>query len=132
MAYDEGLAERLREFFAGRDDVIEKKMFGGIAFMLRGKMCVGIVNETLMARVGPEQYDNALKQAHVRKMDFTGRPLKGFIYVDPEGFESDDDLKRWVSISEQFVTRLAAGIRGRGKSNEKSASKSPRKASKKR
>ena len=65
MAYDEGLAERLRECFSGNESVVEKRMFGGIAFMLRGKMCVGIVNDTLMARVGPDQYDDALKQPHL-------------------------------------------------------------------
>jgi len=97
MAYDEGLVERLREIFEDRRDVNEKKMFGGIAFMVRGHMCCGVVGETLMARVGPDEYDQALKTRHVREMDFTGKPMKGFIYIDPEGFESDQDLRYWVA-----------------------------------
>ncbi|MFQ5589509.1 MAG: TfoX/Sxy family protein, partial [Nitrospiria bacterium] len=85
MAYDEGLAERLREIFIDRQGLVEKKMFGGIAFMLCGHMCCGIVNETLMARVGPDQYAAALAHPHAREMDFTGRPMKGLVYIDPEG-----------------------------------------------
>ena len=97
MAYDEGLVERLREIFEDRRDVNEKKMFGGIAFMVRGHMCCGVVGETLMARIGPDEYDQALNKKHVREMDFTGKPMKGFIYIDPEGFESDQDLRYWVA-----------------------------------
>ena len=106
MAYDEGVAQRLREVFADRIDVVEKKMFGGIAFMLSGHMCCGVIGETLMVRVGPQQYDAALTRPHVREMDFTGKPLKGFVYVEPEGFESDADLEQWVSVSEDFVDSL--------------------------
>jgi TfoX/Sxy family transcriptional regulator of competence genes len=106
MAYDEGLFERLREIFEDRRDVEEKKMFGGIAFMVRGHMCVGIVGETLMARIGPDEYDKALKKKHVREMDFTGKPMKGFIYIDPEGFESDKDLRYWVALSETYAKSL--------------------------
>jgi TfoX/Sxy family transcriptional regulator of competence genes len=106
MPYDEGVAERIRELFADRRDVEEKKMFGGIAFMLRGHMCVGVVNEVLMVRVGPDQYDAALKRPYARKMDFTGKPMKGFLYVDPAGFESDDQLRDWVGLCEGFVKTL--------------------------
>ncbi|MDH3376922.1 MAG: TfoX/Sxy family protein [Gammaproteobacteria bacterium] len=106
MAYDEGVAQRLREEFADRIDVAEKKMFGGIAFMLSGNMCCGVIGETLMARVGAEQYEKALSQSHVREMDFTGKPLTGFVYVEPEGFESDTELQRWVSACENFVDSL--------------------------
>ena len=106
MAYDEGLAERLREIFADRYDIDEKKMFGGIAFMLHGHMCCGIVNDTLMARVGPDQYDTALRRPHAREMDFTGKAMKGFVYVDPTGFESDEDLRTWVALCESFVNSL--------------------------
>lgn len=108
MAYDQGLAERLREAFSTRKDVTEKKMFGGIAFMVSGNMCCGIVNDTLMARVGPDQYEAALKRPHTRKMDFTGKPLKGFVYVAPDGIESDEDLAGWVKRSLDFVTSLPA------------------------
>ena len=106
MAYDEGIAERLREVFDDRPDVAEKKMFGGIAFMMRGHMCCGIVDDKLMARVGPEQYDEALARPHARKMDFTGRSMKGFVYVAPEGFDADDDLRPWVATCEAFVRSL--------------------------
>jgi TfoX/Sxy family transcriptional regulator of competence genes len=106
--YDEGLAERLRECFADRKDVTEKKMFGGLAFMVSGNMCCGVINDTLMARVGPDRYAAALKRPHARKMDFTGRPMKGLVYVAPEGFESDSDLADWVKLSLDFVATLPA------------------------
>jgi len=106
MAYDEGLAQRLREIFADSYDIDEREMFGGIAFMLHGHMCCGIVKDTLMARVGPEQYATALQSQHAREMDFTGKTMKGFVYVDPIGFESDDDLRSWVALCERFVNSL--------------------------
>ena len=106
MSYDEGVVERLREALAGRKDVTEMKKFGGIAFMVSGNMCCGVVDDTLMARVGPDQYEAALKKPHARKMDFTGKPLKGFVYVAPEGFESDDDLVYWVRLCVGFVATL--------------------------
>ena len=106
MAYDEGVAQRLREVFADRTDVIEKKMFGGIAFMVRGNMCCGVVGEELMTRVGPEQYEDALKEPYAREMDFTGKPMNGFIYVGVQGFASDKDLASWVERCEQFVSTL--------------------------
>jgi hypothetical protein len=108
MAYDEGVAQRLREVFADRTDVIEKKMFGGIAFMVRGNMCCGVVGEELMARVGPEQYEDALKEPYAREMDFTGKPMNGFIYVGVQGFAADADLQAWVARCERFVSMLPA------------------------
>ena len=106
MAYDDGLAERIREIFNGSLDVEEKKMFGGLAFMVRGNMCCGVKDDLLMARVGPEQYSKALKRRHAREMDFTGKPLKGFIYVDTQGIENDRDLKLWVGLCQGFVRSL--------------------------
>ena len=106
MAYDKWLAERLRGIFADRYDSDEKQMFGGIAFMLHGHMCCGIVKDTLMARVGPDQYAAALERQHAREMDFTGKAMKGFVYVDPPGFESDEDLRSWVALCERFVNSL--------------------------
>jgi TfoX/Sxy family transcriptional regulator of competence genes len=106
MAYDEGTAQRLREVFGERKDVTEKKMFGGIAFMVRGNMCCGVIGETLMARVGPELYKQALTRSHAREMDFTGKPIKGFVQVDPAGFESEKDLKSWVDLCEAFMKTL--------------------------
>ena len=71
--------------------------------MVSGNMCCGVVNDTLMARVGPDQYEAALRRPHARKMDFTGKPMKGFVYVAPEGFESDDDLAFWVRLCTEYV-----------------------------
>ncbi len=106
MAYDEGLAERIREQFQDRDDVVEKKMFGGLCFMVSDHMCCGIVDDVLMARVGPEQYEPSLQPRYAREMDFTGKPLKRMVYVDPDGFESDQDLVRWLDLCLKFVTAL--------------------------
>lgn len=106
MAYDEGLAERLHDHFKNRLDVNVKKMFGGLCFMVADHMCCGIVNDTLMARVGPENYESCLKKKHVSEMDFTGRPLRGFVYVAPEGFEDDEDLRYWLDLCESFINTL--------------------------
>lgn len=106
MAFDEGTAQRLREYFRGRDDIVEKKMFGGIAFMHRGNMCCGVVNDILMARVGPDTYDEALARPHAREMDFTGKALTGFVYVDPGGFAEDSDLEAWLLLCQKFTTAL--------------------------
>jgi len=84
----------------------EKKMFGGIVFMVDGNMCIGIVKDRLMLRVGPDQYEELLKENHVLKMDFTGKPMRGFVYLQPEGFAEDDDLQRWINIALSFVRTL--------------------------
>ena len=106
MPFDEGLAERVREVLAEDRRIGEKKMFGGLAFLCRGYMFVGILGETLMARVGPAGYDQALSRPHVRPMDFTGRPMKGYVFVDPPGCEEDDDLAAWVDRCRRFVLSL--------------------------
>ena len=106
MAYDEGVAERLRELFVGRSDIAEKKMFGGIAFMHAGNMCVGILEDVLMARVGPSAYEEALGRPHAREMDFTGKAMQGFVFVDPAGFAEDADLQEWVALCEAFTGSL--------------------------
>ena len=108
MAYDEGLAERIANVLSGRSDVVEKKMFGGLCFMVSGNMACGIVKDELMARVGPDQYDDCLVEDHAREMDFTGRSLKGMIYVAPEGIDSDDELEKWVARCVDFVETLPA------------------------
>jgi TfoX/Sxy family transcriptional regulator of competence genes len=96
MAYDAGLAERIREALADRAGVTERRMFGGLAFMLDGHVFAGIVGSTLMARVGAAGEQAALARAHVRPMDFTGRPMKGYVYVDPEGIAEDLALCDWI------------------------------------
>ncbi|MEN8133123.1 MAG: TfoX/Sxy family protein [Pseudomonadota bacterium] len=106
MAYDEGLAERLREQFLIRSDVVEKKMFGGLCFMVSNHMCCGIVKDTLMARVGPDQYEMCLAKKYTREMDFTGKAMKGMVYVTSEGIESDKELAKWVDLCTNFVESL--------------------------
>ena len=106
MAFDEGLAERIRELLRDRKGVDERRMFGVLAFMLDGRMFVGILGDALMARVGPASYAKALAQKHVREMDFTGRPMKGYVFVAPEGIESDAALEGWVGRCAKFVETL--------------------------
>lgn len=108
MAYDEGLAQRIRETLAETTGVVEKKMFGGLCFMLRGNMCAGVSGDELMVRVGPDAYGEALALPHAREMDFTGKPLRGFVYVDPLGFESDEDLESWIERGARFARSLPA------------------------
>jgi TfoX/Sxy family transcriptional regulator of competence genes len=106
MAYDEGLAQRIRETVIDFPNVIEKKMFGGIVFMLNDYMFCGVIGDQLMARVGPDNYIAALTQPHVSKMDFTRREMKGYVYVDPLGIEGDNSLHYWVNICANFVRTL--------------------------
>lgn len=106
MAFDEGLAERIRDILRDRQDVEEKRMVGGLAFMVRGHMTVGINGDELMVRVGKDGHADALAQPHAREMDFTGRALKGFVYVGTEGIESDEALTAWVDRALDFVGTL--------------------------
>lgn len=106
MAFDEGLAQRVREAVEGRVAITERRMFGGLAFLVHGKMFVGISGSNLMARVGPERYRDALAQPHVREMDFTGKPMNGYVYVDPLGLERDDGLAAWVTWCVTYVEGL--------------------------
>lgn len=108
MAYDETLAGRIRQALAPRPDIDERKMFGGLAFLLRGNMCCGVVGDTLMLRLGKEGAAEALKEPHTRPMDFTGKPLKSMVYVDPEGIASLEELHRWVNRGADFAATLPA------------------------
>ena len=104
MAYDAVLAERIRTALHGRDDVVEKKMFGGLTFMVAGRMACGVVHDDLMVRVGPEWHDEAVAEPHARPMDFTGKPMRGMVYVAPAGIASDDDLRSWVDRAVSVAT----------------------------
>lgn len=106
MAYDQQLAERIRQYFSQRGNIVEKNMFGGLAFMLDGHMCVGTTDHRLMARVGPKHYEKALQEMYTTIMDFTGKPLKGFVYVEPEAITTDSALYKWIRHCEKFVQSL--------------------------
>jgi len=108
MAYDEGTAERLRDVFERIPFSSEKKMFGSLGFMVHGHMTCGVINDQLMVRVGKGQYEGALKKPFVKEMDFTGKALTGFVYVEPDGFESDEELENWVNLSVEYVLTLPA------------------------
>ena len=99
MAYNEHLAERIRQVLE-RERVVfeEKKMMGGLTFMVDDKMCIGIVKDDLMARVGPDAYEKALEKEGCREMNFTGRSMKGYVYVEPDAIDMEDDLKYWIQL----------------------------------
>lgn len=106
MAYDKGLAQRVREILQDSPNVEEKKMFGGLCFMVNRHMCCGVLDDKLMARVGPDRYENLLQKEHAQIMDFTGKPMKGMIYVEPEGLKSDNNLTEWVDACLNFIHTL--------------------------
>lgn len=106
MAYDELLADRIRRAVGPRPDVTEKRMFGGSAFLLNGKMFCGVIKHDLMVRVGPDRYEAALGEGHVRQMDFTGRPMRGYVFVGPGGCRTERAIKKWVERGTAFVATL--------------------------
>ena len=106
MAFNEELAARIRDALARKKGIVEKKMFGGVCFFLNGNMLVGVWREFLIARIGPDQGDDALLEPHVKKMDITGKPMKGWIMVEPEGVDDDDQLKYWIERATKFVKTL--------------------------
>jgi TfoX N-terminal domain len=106
MAYSESLAGRLRDALARQKGIVEKKMFGGVGFLLDGNMLVGVWKDSLIARVGPEQAEKGLREPDVHDFDITGRPMKGWVLVSPDGIESDRTLSNWVERSLRFVRTL--------------------------
>ena len=108
MAYDEKLAERIRSALSGKGEIAEKKMFGGICFLLQGKMCCGVLKDNFVARVDPNDSPAFLKESHVRPMDFTGRPMKGFLYVNQKALKSARELDRWIKRCLAFASSLPA------------------------
>jgi TfoX/Sxy family transcriptional regulator of competence genes len=106
MAYDEELAARIRRVFASRDDVEESRMFGGIAFLVNGHMVCGILKDELMVRVGPDSHDDALAKPHARKLDFTDRPMRGFVIVARDGISTQRALGAWIRRGLSFVETL--------------------------
>lgn len=110
MAYDEHLANRVRAAFSTRNDITERKMFGGLAFLCRSRMCCGIVGTDLMVRILDDEFDAVMRRRHVRPMDFTGKPLRGFVYVSPPGFRTSAGLRGWLSHAERFAEERAANL----------------------
>jgi TfoX/Sxy family transcriptional regulator of competence genes len=106
MAYDERLAARIRRILSSAAAVSERKMFGGIAFMVGGNMACGVIGDELMVRVGPDGHDDALAEPHVRIMDFTHRPIRGMVYVGVPAIKSDADLERWVARGAAYAQTL--------------------------
>ena len=108
MAYDERLAERVRGALAGWKGVAERRMFGGVAFLLRGNMCCGVIKDLLVLRLGPGGAERALDRPHTREMDFTGKPMKGMVYVEPGGVSSEAELQDWLEQAVRFAQTLPA------------------------
>ncbi|QKX17837.1 TfoX/Sxy family protein [Microbulbifer sp. YPW1] len=104
MAYNEELVEKVRDLLPKEDGLSEKQMFGGLAFMLNGNMACGVVGEELMVRVGPDNYQAALGERYTRPMDYTGRPLKGMVYVEEDAIA--EDLDGWVTRGVEFAGSL--------------------------
>ncbi len=106
MAYDEQLAERARTALKGTNGLAERKMFGGLCFIVNGNMACGVVGEKLMLRVGAENHEAVLKLKHAHPMDFTGKPMKGMVYVGPEGVRTAANVKLWVERALAFAGAL--------------------------
>lgn len=120
MAFDEALAARIRRTLARRRGVEERKMFGCIAFLISGKAAVGVWKDSLIARVGPDGYEDALLEPHVGEFDITGRPMRGWVVVGPEGIADDEPLNAWIERAVKFVTALPKKS-GRGGSTPRAA-----------
>lgn len=106
MGFDDDLARKVRELLAGRDGLSERKMFGGIAFLVNGNMACGVLNDDLIVRLEHEEAERALGEPHTRAFDVNGRPMRGFLFVAPDGIEADDQLARWVDSGANHAASL--------------------------
>ena len=106
MAYNEELAARIRTSLEGHPGMTERKMFGGIAFMIHGNMCCGVINDDLMVRVGPDSHEASLALPHARPMDFAGRPMRGMVFVSPDGINDDGALLGWIDRGAMYAQSL--------------------------
>lgn len=111
MSYDEHLATRIRKALANAPGVSEKRMFGGICFLRHGLMFAGVTGSSLMARVGKSNYLHALAQEYVREMDFTGKPMAGYVFIDEPGVATDEALRSWLNLCIDFVATLPPKIK---------------------
>lgn len=110
MAFDADLAQRVRDVLGNTPGINERRMFGGLAFLVEGRMFIGIRDSSLMARVGPARHQDALAMPHVRVMDFTGRPMNGYVYVDAPAIAAPQELKAWVLWCVAHVAGLPAKL----------------------
>lgn len=108
MAYDEDLAGRIQDLLAGQKHIVQKKMFGGLGFLLRGNILVGVWKNSLIARLGPDDAEDALQEPHVRVFDITGKAMKGWVMVDPQALAETGSLESWINRAWKFVRTLPA------------------------
>lgn len=108
MAFNETLATRIRQVLARKRGIEEKKMFGGVGFLLHGNMLVGVWKVSMIVRLDPAQSQQALSEPHVKAFDITGKPMKGWVMVEPEGIAEDDQLQHWIGLAQKFVKTLGA------------------------
>lgn len=106
MVYNEQLAAKARALISSRKGFSEKRMFGGMAYLINGNVCCGVLKDDLVVRVGPDEYGAALAMPHARQMDFTGRKIRGFVYVDPRGWSKTESLGKWVRIGIKYASSL--------------------------
>jgi len=102
MAYDEKLADRIREILVDQPEVEEKQMMGGVAFMVNNKMCVGVIKDEMMARIDPDIYEDALEKRGCHVMNFTGKPMKGWVLISPESIDKIKDMEYWIGLALEF------------------------------
>jgi TfoX/Sxy family transcriptional regulator of competence genes len=108
MAYSEKMADRIREALAGQKNIEEKKMFGGLCFMVNDKMCIGVNQDEIMCRIDPDIYDEAVERNGARPMDFTGRPMKGYVFVSEDGIKKKSDFDYWIKQCLEFNKKAKA------------------------
>ena len=106
MAYDKILAARIRAALYNQPDLTEKEMFGGVGFMLQGNMACGVIGDSLISRVGPDAYAEAMQKPYTRLFDMTGRPMKGWVVVEAEGIDSEEALQSWIEPAIKFTRSL--------------------------
>jgi TfoX/Sxy family transcriptional regulator of competence genes len=106
VAYNEELAARMREVLSGSRGIVEKKMFGGLCFLLDGRMICGVLKDDLIAKIGRENHERIAEQEHVRPFDFTGKPMRGMVYVAPAGLKTKKELSRWIEMAKGHAGTL--------------------------
>ncbi len=108
MAFDEVLAARIRDVLGGTEGLAEKRMFGGVAFLVNGNMCCGVHDDEVIVRADPESAEDALREPYVRIFDLTGRPMRGWLLVGSDGVASDEQLRSWIGMGVNFAASLPA------------------------